>query len=503
MINFATQNPSEADFKSTPNLKARESGLADFPVPQIPVDPYRQLPAGGSQWAVPGYQQVIGLINQTFRSHFYVGGDEALKHCRDNAVACRKDPIVWQCLRQRQNAVVQLPWSLEPQDESDPEQMRAAAKNTLALLQTPHWQDFLRAIEERQWWGKAGVSCIFRWDPFNPGLMHIADWLPLNGDSLVPRWSGGSVLGDWGLMVNGGYEGDSEPYNLGRVHYFTPEEREATVIGSFEPEAPDYYDTLSTGSIKGLGLRSRVYWYWYLRTNLYASMLDFAERVGNGIWIADYDQSNPTGRQDMEEAVAAYRDRRVISRPCNQLGQSAYNLRILEPGASSIGVLQNLIAYLDTAIRSVISGHPVGDGVQIGVGGDTAVMYTDSVSQVTKGDANANQEILTSQLVKTLYRYNSPGVPNSKFQYATDHPGASRILEYARALRDMGYAVDLDSIAKICGVPKASMNANVSTKVQSVNPVAVESPPQGVPVAGQSAPAPQQGEAPQPTQSPT
>lgn len=503
MINFATQSD---DFKSVENLKARESGLADFPVPQIPSDPYKQLPAGGHRWAVSGYEQVVGLINQTFRAHYYTGGDEALKHCRQNAVACREDTLIAQALKQRQNAVIQLPWALEPQDETDPEQMRAAAKNTLALLQTPRWQDFLRAVEERQWYGKAGAQCIMAWDQYRPDLMRIWDWLPLNGDSLVARWSGGSVLGDWGLMVNGGFEGDTEPYSLGKVHYFTPQERESVVIGTFEPEAPDFFQTTSTGAIKGKGLRSRVYWYWYLRSNLYASLMDFAERVGSGIWVAGYDQSNPSGRQDMSDAVAGYKEHRVILIPMDKSGQTAYRLEIKEPGQGAVSILMQVIQYLDTAIRSMISGHPVGDGIHVGVGGDTAVMYSDSVSQITKLDANALQDILTQDLVRTLYRYNSPNVPAGRFQFATDHPGASRILEYSKALMDMGYAVDLDQVAKICGVPKAGLNSTVATKVQSVNPVAVESPPQGVPVVGQSPPQPtdsQPVQAQQPTQSPT
>jgi hypothetical protein len=47
----------------------------------------------------------------------------------------------------------------------------------------------------------------------------------------------------------------------------------------------------------------------------------------------------------------------------------------------------------------------------------------------------------------------------------------------------MGYSVDLDAVAKICGVPKAAAGATIGTKVQSVNPVAMQSPPIGVPQA--------------------
>lgn len=502
MINFATQPTAYPDFKTTPNLEARESGLADFPDPKPPTDPSKLLPAGGGQWAVPGYQQVVGIINQVFRSHYYQSGDEALKHCRANAVACREDPIISTAAEQRKDAVVQLPWSLEPEDETDPEQMRAAAKNTLALLKTPRWQDMLRAVEDRQWWGKAGVETVMRWCPYQPDLMKVVDWLPLNGDSLVPRWSGGSVLGDWGLMVNSNWDGETDNNTFGKVHYFTPEEREAVVIGTFKPEAPDFFSTLDTGMVKGRGLRSKVYWYWFLRNNLLASLTDFAERAGSGIWVGYYDQSNPSGRQDMADSIAAYKDRHCLLFPRNQQGQTAYDLQIKEPGATSVGIVHQIIQYLDSAIRAVILGHPVGDGVQIGVGGDTAVMYSDAVSQVTKLDANSLQDILTEQLVKTLYKYNSPGVPTGKFAFSTDHPGASRILEYAKALRDLGWSVDLDQVARICGVPKASPNATIGTKVQSVNPVAMQSPPIGTPQA-QAPVDPQAGATPQPTQPPT
>jgi len=502
MINFTSPSnnlPPQDQWKSKESLEARESGVAPFPVPPLQSDLRSQLPPNAGQWPVPAYQQVVGLINQTFRAHFPIAGDEAIRYGREFAKACWRDPICWAPLNERILPVSQLAWALEPQDETDPEQIRAAAKNTMAAALTPRFQQRLMLLEHACWFGKAAVCDTYKWNPNQPDLLNVVDWFPVHGDSLVPRWSGGSVGGDWGVLVNSQFKGPYDNYNLGRVHWIDPEERESYVIHIHQPEPFDYFEVVDTGSIKGVGLRSKVFWAWFLRANLLAAALDFAERVGSGIWLAGYDKSNPNGKQDMIDAVAQYKENRAIFRPMTEDGRTAYDLRILEPGSVSIGLLENLIRYFDNIIRATILGHPIGGGAEINVGGDTAAMYSDAVSRTTRYDAVNLAETLSNEWVPTLYRYNSRNVPPARFRFSVEHSAASTLLQYGKALMDMGYAVDLDHIANVCGIPKAAMNAAIGTNVQSVNPVAVQSPPEGVPVAGNSPPQPEPQAAPQPT----
>lgn len=472
MLNFAYNSPAQ--------LTVRELGLESPDLPVIDPSDRSQMPAGGGRWPVPPHLNVVGLINQHLRSYHWQH-DAALKKSREDAVACRNDPVIWSALREAQLPVSQLGWVLKPLDETDPEQVRAAAKNTLAIAKTPRLQMAFLEWEEAIWYGRHALQLTYQWDDYQPDLMRVRDWSPINGDSLVARWANT----DWGVLVNYAYEGETEQGNLGRVHYFTKEEREAVVVHTHEPEAPDWYDTIGAGSIRGLGLRSRVFWYWYIKANVMASMLDLTERLGQGIWLAGYDQSNPNGRRDMEQAIAEYRSKRVLSIPQNARGESPYSLKIMEPGSASHAVMTDLIRYLDGMNRSVILGHPVGADASVNVGGDTAALFGDSISRTTKYHAGNLAETLTRDWIPTLYRYNSPNVPPGIFEFTTDHPNAGLILQYSQALREMGYAVDLDKLGALCGVPKGTVDSTISTKVQSMNPVATTDAPQSVPVAGE------------------
>lgn len=472
-----------SDFASPTLLAVREAGLGAFPVPEVDTEDPGQLPAGRGQWAVPPYQAFVGLINQGFRA-FHWSIDEAIKSSRENAESIYRDPVVRMALADRFRPTSQLAWYIDPLDESDPAQVRAAAKVTKAILKTPKLQEFHRQHLNAVWYGKAAVQSTYQWDSYQPDLMAIKDWSPIHGDSLVARWSG-----DWGVLVNSSYEGHKDTYSLGYAHYFTPEEMEAVTVHTFEPQAPDFFDSLSAGALKGSGLRGRLFWFWFYKSNLLALLLDYMERLATGVWIGFYDQSNPEGQARMEAAIAGYRSKQVISIPRNLNGDTPYGLEIKEPGTASPAILENLIQYFDSIIRQAITGHPVGDGTNIGVGGDTASFYGESITTTTKSDATGLQEDYTRYWLPTLYRYNCPGVPPGRFVFTTDHPNADKTLAYATQLREMGWPVDLDHLAMVCGIPKASLNATISTKIQPLSPVAVDQVPQDTPMVGSPAPA--------------
>lgn len=486
MINFINSQ-DENGWRSDASVKVREAGLAELPKPPVDTESREQLPAGAGKWVVPAFEQTTGSVNQAFRSYYHLY-DNALKHSRQNAIACRNDPVVYQAIREAQTPIAQLGWSIEPNDETNPAEVEAALKITKAISLTPRFQQMLMSLLEGLWYGRAGVQLIYEWNPDDPSMMIVRDWLPLPSDSLIPRWDG-----TWGMLVGYNYEGETEPYNLGRAVYFSPEQAEAVLIHQSDREAADFYDTTGSGSIAGVGWRSRVFWHWFIKSNILANMLDLVERLGNGVWIAGFDQSNPDGRSSWERALAEYRDKRVLMRPIDRNGNSLYDLTILDPAATTTANLEGLIRYFDGIIRSVILGHPLGAGAEINIGGDPAAIYGDAVTRTTKFHAVNLAETLSYKWLPTLYRYNAPGVAPGRLKFSTDHPNADALLGYAERLGSMGFGVDLDHIADICGVVKAQSGSQIYSKVQNLNPTAVESPPQGVPIAGNTPqPAPAQ-----------
>jgi hypothetical protein len=312
--------------------------------------------------------------------------------------------------------------------------------------------------------------------------MRAKAWSPVTGDSLVPRWASN----EWGRLVGPTYEGEVEGYYNGRVHWYTPKEMESVVVHSYHAVQPDYHDGLASGALRGRGLRHGAYWIWYLRSNLLALLMDYSERLSQGIWKGWYDESNPESRSDLERAVAGYKAKSLLSLPRRRDGTPVCDLDIMEVGSASSAILRDMIDYFDRLLTAYLSGRPAMSG---SVGGDEIALHEGYISSTTKADAVCLAEDLTTGWLPTLYRYNSGSCPPGRFRFDVDNPNAEKLLNYAVTMRELGWPVDLDHLAKATGLPKGSLNATISTKIQPLSPVATEAPPQQVPIAGNS-PAP-------------
>lgn len=492
MINFATSTPSGWD--SPEQLKVREAGLPGPPPPPVNLNDPKQLPPGGGEWPVPPHLGFVSLIGMGWRAHAPYS-DEALRHSRSNADKMLNDGLIDWALRKRLRPTSQLSWHIEPMDESDNAQMRAAAKVTLAISKTWKLQEAFYQLNHAKWYGKYALQLLWEFDNYQPDLVRVRHWSPLQGDSLIPRFAYNS----WGCLVNSQFEGPTEPYALGRVHWFSDAEMESLIVSTYNSRQSDYFDGLSSGALRGQGLRNSTYWLWYLRANILSLLTDYIERLSAGVWKGYYDSSNAQARQDLEEAVAAYKSKHLLSLPKHRDGSVPNDLVIMEVGSASPTVMMNAIDYLDRLIVANILEQTPPSG---SIGGDEVAMREGEVTGTTKADAMTLAEDLTENWLPTLYRYNAPGVPAGRFVFDTDHPNADRLLQYATVLMDRGYSVDLDHLAEICGVRKGGLNATIGTKIQSLSPTAVAAPPEGTPVAGTTPPEQQPAQSPPPQQAP-
>jgi hypothetical protein len=465
-------------------LKLAEVGLSPDPVAAAPAA--GTLPPNAGTLPVPHHVEFVGLVNQFARAYRWTF-DEALKHSRQNAVAMRNDVVLMEALRERQTMTAQLGWHLEARDETDPAQMGAVRKLEKVIRLTPDWQGFLMQLLEAVWFGRYGVQCVYRWDQYEPDLLRMGAWSPVNGDSLVARWGP-----DWGIRVNAQFEGRSEygGDGLGSVHWLTPAEREVIVVHQHEREAADYFDINGAGAVKGVGLRGRLYWFWWLKSQFLAQWADYIERFANGVWIGYYDQSNPQAKTSLEDAVAGYKANRLLTFPRTMDGRTAYGLEIREVGAASSSILRDSINYFDSAMRRLILGLAMADGMEVGVGGDGADLITSKVSRTVKYDANNLAETLTREWIPLLAKYNCPGVPPPRFHFDTDHPNAANLIQYATQIAQLGGGVDLAQLQNAAGLARPSPGDPTLSKLQPMTAVGVGAVPEGVPSMGTPGPEP-------------
>ena len=478
------------EFNSDTQLEVRESGIGSIPSP-----PVGELPAGQGYYAIPPQLTKISLINQIARAYRWTY-DEALKNSRANAVAMLRDTEIREALETRFVQTVQLEWFLEPRDETDQRQLDAVEKLTYVIKQTPYLQDLFKSLLWGIWFGRAGAALTYRWDYSNPNgeryhLVH--SHYPINGDSLVARWSG-----DWGQKVHGQFPGDKVPTDTGFAHFFTPEEIEAIIIHTHNPEDPDFYEPELAGQIRGSGLRGHCYWFWWLAGNFLALAEDYAERFAMGVWQAGYDKTNPNGKQEMEDALAAYRANKVLLVPVAADGSTPYKVTISEVGTATPMFIFEIVQWLRGVIKKYIIGSDLSEETAMQVGGDGAGVLEDRISRVVKYDAERLAETLSHWWLPVLCKYNcGPTVPPPFFRFNCDRPNAGQLLSYAKTLHELGDDIDLDFLKEAAGLPKPNPGANVASKLQPMSPTAVNAVPQGVPIVGATGPVDNSGNPPQ------
>ena len=471
---FTSQDPVQE--------KLQELG---YPPPEAFVS--GSLPPGGGHRPLPHYQtfsQIVNNISRTYRYTF----DEARRHNDENAVAIRRDPMIMEALRTRQMPTAQLAWHLEPLNDQDTRQQDAVSVLTDVINRTPRWQQFKMHLLEALWFGRYGVIPTFRWD-YTTGhkQLIVADHVPLNGDKMVFKWSG-----EVGVLVHATYQGNYVITDRGRAHFLTPEEREQLVLHEFEPEDADFFEGDLAGGIHGVGIRGRVYWMWWLRTQVLTWMMDYLERVGaGGFTIYYYEAGNDQSLTEVTNAAQTQITNNVILFPRYKDGTTGGpGIERIEPSNSGVNLLISLITqYFDLTIRRYILGESISSESEgINVGNGMAELDAATFGRRIKYDAISLQETLTRDFLTVLAKYNTPGVPTPRFVFDVDKPNAQEVLEAAQIFYGMGGSLDEDELRSILGLAAPEEGHNVLSQLGSVQPAGIGAMPTGVPMAGTPGP---------------
>jgi hypothetical protein len=496
---YVTSSPTEGS-NQLPDPATMAPYEAGYPLPE----PQRAetLPPGGGRLAIPHFESFASIVNLASRTYRYAF-DEALKHSGQNALAIRRDPVVMDALRSRQIPLSQLPWHVEVDNDQDVKQVAASKDITEVLKRFPRWQQFLIHLSEALFYGRYGSQLVYQWDWSSGGRKRLVvrDHRPINGDKLIFRYSG-----EVGVLVHSMFPGTWQVTDNGRAHFFTPEEREQVVIHRHEPEDADFYDGDLAGGVHGVGIRSRLYWLWFLRSQVTSWMMNYLQRVGaGGFTIYFYEMGNPKSRDEVKAAAEEqFQDNTILFPRYRDNTTGGPGIQRIEPSTAGAQLLQVLITqYFDEIIRRFILGQnltrEVGSG---GLGGKTGELDLATTNRVIKYDAVNLQETITEDLVRVLLRYMHPDVPERsvRFVFDVDKPNSGEVLGAAQAFYEMGGTIDEDEIRSVLGLSKPSPGAPMLAKMSPMSPAAAGTLPTGVPMLGQ--PGPDLGSAGSPVASP-
>lgn len=446
------------------------------------------LPPGGGGASVPqflSFQSIYNFAGDLFRWNF----DEALQNSLANALAMENDPVIYSALNDRKLQTAQISWHIEPDDETNPAEVEAAAAITKTIERMPNRQQYRMTLLEALWYGKSAAQMIYKWD-FKGGRKRLkpVDWWPVNGDKI--RGNGAREIG---IFVYAAAPVTWIPSDLGPVHMLTPEERQQFVVHSFEPRDANWTQPGFTGQVMGCGLRSRIYWFWWLKSNVFAMLTNYLERFSQGLTVFYYDAHNPQAKAEMIEAAQAQWSKTIMVLPRWSETRDTNSIERHEVGTASPALLENLVTgYFDSEIRRAILHQDLTTGTApTGLGSGVAMAHADTMSRVVKYDAIDLQETEQRDLVDVLYRWDYPDFTPGRIVYEVDDPNAEELLANAQIFYEMGGQVDLDHLAKTLGLPAPTQGSQVGAKVGGMQAAAIDTDaPAGVPVVGQPGPMP-------------
>lgn len=427
---------------------------APLPEPPQPAPPGQgALPPGQNVFVFPHHDTFLAKWNTQSGIYRYTF-DEAVRHSRQNAIAYRRDPIVYDALQSRVMPTAGLSWHLEARDDYDPLDAEHAKRCRDAIDETPNLQGLLFSLlMGTLWTGRAATSLVYDWD-YTGGYRRavVRNHFPINGDKVVFRYTG-----EVGILVGGQYKGSWLPTDRGRAHICTPEERQLLIVHEHEKEDADYQDAEMAGRIHGVGIRDRLYWTLYMKQRVLAWLMQFLEKVGKGgIWIFYFESGNDASLREVRQFAEEANNNTAFLFPRYADGKTGPGVERLEPVLAGVDMLFKLVdGYFDVIIRRLILGQSLSsDAAGTGLGSGVAAFHQETLNRILKFDARNLQETLTRDLVKVISRHIDPGRRPPRWVFEVDRPNVGEHLEAAGRFFEMGGEIATDPLRSVLGLPK-------------------------------------------------
>jgi hypothetical protein len=235
-----------------------------------------------------------------------------------------------------------------------------------------------------------------------------------------------------------------------------------------------------------VGVRGRLYWFWWLKQQVFGLLMNYLERFSNGVTVFYYNAHNPEAQAAAAAAAQQQFSNTALLYP-RWVSENPDTNKIerLEVGTASPALLQSLVeTYFDDVMTRAILGQTLSSSAQAtGLGSGVAELHGETLDEIIKYDAVNLEETLQRDLVNVLYRYNAPGVRPGKFKFSVDTPNAEAVLGYAGQLYQMGMALDEDQLYDVSQLTKPKPGGGIVSQIGQMAPAAVQIPAQGVPTA--------------------
>jgi phage gp29-like protein len=417
---------------------------------------------------VPHFATFQGFANTLARTYFPT--DEAIRVAWENSRFMRNDLAVMECVEMRRRSVALLDWRVVPDNPKNKDQADAARIAEKIIKKTPYFLQMRENLLSAVWYGKYGVQLqwgqtVVEGSPY----FYIQNWVPVSGDKIVYKVLQGEPYETEtvGIRIGYGTDGIDKKYrnqiqatDKGNAYFLTPEQRARFIVHRHMVEDGDYQDPYSGGSIYGVGIRSRIYWTWYLMKETLAWLMEYVERSATGFEIWYY----PAGNDQARKAIAEAAENRhghsgnivLVPQLEGQNGMPSYQMQRIEPSMSGADTCMQIIKeFFQHQIKRYILGQTLTtEAGQTGLGSNLATIHLETYLQIIKYDALNLEETLTAQLVERVREFNFPRLEQGalSFHLETDEIDHDDRLRSIRTLFDMGAAISEEQAFSAAGM---------------------------------------------------
>jgi hypothetical protein len=465
---------------TTEIVDANQRPSAVFAASADPAKTWPGAPTNFGEIVVPHAFTVAGQVGLAGRA--YLNADEAIRHSRANSERMRVDCQIMECLEARQRATALLNWHVEADDEKDSTAKSLAEALTPIVKRTPRFLELRRCLLEAIWYGRYATAMQFGTREIRgTRAISVTRWEPRHGDKLVFRYDDGS--GEYtpdqvGIRLGVLGQIDNRPIGLNRqqvsytdqgmVYWLAEWERKTLIVHKHTVEDGIFEDSVTSGRIHGVGVRSRVYWTWYAMVECLQRALEYLDRSAFGVELWRYPANNPKAKSETERAAKnnVGGGRSIVMVPVFPGDQQdMYGVEHIEPGLQGVDrLLQVIKEYFGHKIKRYILGQTLtSEADATGLGSGVADAHLATFADIVQYDARNLEETLTEDFIRHLQSWNFPGSEKHylRFVIDTESPNVKEKMEAYKSAWDMGLTIPAENVADVIGIsldPESARN---------------------------------------------
>jgi len=460
---------------------------------KIDMRPHMQ-PSGPGQnpensFAVPHVLSLQAVIGSAWNTYMHQFWDESVRNSYVNAQAMMNDPFLMRLLNERKHAVCSLKVSIEVDNDQDPWQKAVKDSLTQQWKAIPNSYDLNWALLDAIWFGRAGSQFNWEWKVSDlpalpraggasPGLpailgastgrekrrvLAMRNHMPYEGDKIGYDYFGCpyvliSTTAEVALKDTDAIVGQVPPIHArsmetgytttgGKALFLRNSSwREKFAIHAHECKDMPFTNGYAGDSIHGMGIRTVIYWYWWLRDEFMSNVADWCARTGLGIRLWYYDASNPQSKAEVSQVAKDQSDKVNIMVPRFPGQEAQEGVTFVDTSSSGADLLLRLIQYLDENIELYVLGQSMSRGSQENNGsgfGDRgrADFAMSTKHQITKMDAAKFGDTMTNDVLGVMKKWSLPKdlqeIP-ARVVYSVDSPNVSDYMSGVKTYIELG-----------------------------------------------------------------